>query len=64
MPFVLQVTKAFREMSYKLQFDIKFITKDPELAEIHDDLSEMMMIQKSQCRAMGCSYLLNWKAPV
>ena len=25
---------------FVLQFDIKFITRDPRLAEIHDDLSE------------------------
>ena len=36
----------FREISYNLQFDIKFITRDPRLAEIHDDLSENMRFQK------------------
>ena len=40
MPFVLQITLAFRGIS-GLQFDIKFVQRDLTLAEIHVDLSDI-----------------------
>ena len=45
MSFVLRITYSFRKISW-LQFDTKFVIMDFQLAEIHDDLLEMMTFQK------------------
>ena len=36
--------------NFLLQFDIKFITRDPKLAEIHNDLSNKYVISKVALR--------------